>query len=78
MTLIDTSFYRRQRYFLPLPFATYFTAVPEHKNALSAGKNIGFYHVLNEKLSCGNVAQQHMDFGHEQKLPRLVIFNEYK
>jgi hypothetical protein len=47
-----------QIYFLPPHFATYFTAVSEHKNALSTGKNIGLYHVLNEKLSCGSVAQQ--------------------
>jgi len=47
-----------QIYFLPPHSATYFTAVSEHKNALSAGKNIGFYHVLNEKPGCGSVAQQ--------------------
>jgi hypothetical protein len=47
-----------QIYFLPPHSATYFTAVSEHKNALSAGKNIGFYHVLNEKLNCVSVAQQ--------------------
>ena len=47
-----------QIYSLPPHSATYFTAVSEHKNALSACKNIGFYHVLNEKISCGSVAQQ--------------------
>jgi hypothetical protein len=45
-------------YFLTSHCATYFTAVSENKNALSEGKNIGFNHVLNEKLSCGSVAQQ--------------------
>ena len=47
-----------QIYFLPPHSTTYFTAVSEHKNALSAVINIGFYHVLNEKPGCGSVAQQ--------------------